>query len=550
MTSEALPLGDLLVRSATRTPDRIAVALPGEEHTYAELLEESILVARGLLALGVERGDHVGVVAPNSYEFVIGLFGAALVGAVSVPLSVRSTPRELAYVIPHAELKVILATDLIREHVDTVQRIADAVPGLAASDASQPLDLATAPHLRHVALLRGQARPGVMGRSDFVARAEHVSVDAVDVARSRVRIRDAGLVLYTSGTTSNPKGCLLAHETITRATLARPGAAFPIDDPGEPLVMWCAPPLFHSAAIQGLLYCIHLGGTFLTDLYLDGDRAVALAKKYRANSLWGMFMAAMRSFMDANNFDVADFSNVRSMMSVGSPADLMQLQEVFSNAMLVNGLGMTELTGWFCLSDPSDTAEERARTQGKPVRGAEVRIVDPETREEVPFGVPGELLIRTYTVMLGYFHDEERTRETIDEDGWLHTGDLVSRRSTGHLVFEGRIKDMLKVGGENVPTAEIETYLCEHPDVLIAEVVGVPDPRLEEAPVAFVQLTKGSTTTEADLIEFCRGNLATFKMPRAIFFKEEEGWPMSSTKINKVALRVEACELRSAKTLA
>ncbi|WP_345068183.1 class I adenylate-forming enzyme family protein [Leifsonia kafniensis] len=542
MNSEAMPLGDLLVRTASRTPDRIAIALPGEEHTYAELLNESILIARGLLSLGIERGDHVGIVAPNSYEFVAALFGTALVGAVSVPLSVRSTPRELAYVIPHAELKVIFATDLIRSHADSVQRIADAFPGLSDSDASKPLHLASAPHLQHVVMLQGEDRPGTIGRVAFAKLADQSSSDAVNIARSRVRIRDAGLVLYTSGTTSNPKGCLLSHENITRGTFARPGAAFSAEEFTEPMVMWCAPPLFHSAAIQGLLFCIHLGGTFLTDVHLDGDRALALARKYRANSLWGMFMAAMRSLMDAEGFDPAEFSHVHSMMSVGTPADLMELQSVFPQALLVNGLGMTEVTGWFALSDRADTPEQRARTQGKPVTGAEIRVIDPETGEDRPDNTPGELLIRTYTVMLGYFHDEEKTREAIDENGWLHTGDLVSRTPTGHLIFEGRIKDMLKVGGENVPTTEIEVFLCEHPDVLIAEVVGIPDARLDEVPVAFVQLSRGSMATADDLIAYCKGELASFKTPRAIFFKEETDWPMSSTKISKVALRVEARE--------
>lgn len=542
VVSEALPLGDVLVRAESQYSGRIAVALPGEEYSYQQLLDDSIVVARGLLAMGVERGENVGIIAPNSYEFTVGLFGSALIGAVCVPLSVRSTPRELSYVIQHAELKVLLATDLIREHVDTVGRIQEALPGLVDSAAAEPLTLDDAPKLRHVALLRGEARPGVLGKMQFEEFADRMTVSEVDVARSRVRIRDAALILYTSGTTKNPKGCLISHETISRGGLARPLAAFPVERGGKRLVMWCAPPLFHSAAIQGLLFCVHLGGTFVTDMYLDGDRVLAMVRKYGVNSLWGMFMAAMRSLMDADGFDAREFGHVHSMMSVGTPADLMELQETFPNAQLVNGLGMTEVTGWYCLSDPDDTHEERARTQGKPVRGAELRIVDPETGQEVPDGVAGELFIRTYTAMLGYFRDDEMTQQTIDEHGWLRTGDLVTRRPTGHIAFQGRIKDMLKVGGENVPTAEIESYLTEHSDVVVAEVVGVPDARLEEVPVAFVQVTRDSSVTEQELIDFCRQGLASFKIPRAIHFKKDGEWPMSSTKISKVALRAEAVD--------
>lgn len=537
--SEALPLGDLLVRTAQRTPDAVALAFPEETFTYRDLFERSVEVSRGLLAAGVTPGDNVGVLAPNSIEYVSGMFGAALIGAVVVPLHVRSTSRELEYLVCHAELAVILTTDRIDGRANFRQRLGEALPGLADSDDGTTLALDSAPRLRRVVMLRGVSGQGCMGEAAFKRAAQEVPAGRVAALRARVRVRDAGFILYTSGTTSNPKGCVLSHEAITRGPMSRALFAFPFEAT-EPVVMWCAGPLFHIAAVQVFLYSIGTGGTFVTDVYVDGDRALASIKEWRATSLMGLFMPALRSLRAADGFCPDDLDFVTSIMTVGLRAELLEWQEMFPQAVLVNGIGMTETTGWYCMSPLDDTPEMRATTVGKPVPGAQLRIVDTDTGNEVPDGVRGELLVRTYTMLDEYFRDPERTAETIDSDGWVHTGDLFTRLPSGHYVFEGRQKDMLKVGGENVPAIEVENYLCTHPAVLSAEVVALPDPRLEEVPVAFVELVAGISTTEVELIEFCKGHLATFKVPRAVHFVSAGEWPMSASKINKVALREEA----------
>lgn len=198
---------------------------------------------------------------------------------------------------------------------------------------------------------------------------------------------------------------------------------------------------------------------------------------------------------------------------------------------------MTETAGIFALCAPDETPEQRAISQGKPVPGISVKIIELESGEEAAADVVGEILVRGYCVMDGYYRSPEKTAEALDAEGWLHTGDLYARAADGQLTFHGRAKDMLKVGGENVAAIEVEAYLCSHPAVKLAEVVGRPDPRLDEVPVAFVELRPGKSASEEELIAFCQGRIASYKVPRAVFFMNDGEWPMSATKVDKRALR-------------
>jgi acyl-CoA synthetase (AMP-forming)/AMP-acid ligase II len=205
--------------------------------------------------------------------------------------------------------------------------------------------------------------------------------------------------------------------------------------------------------------------------------------------------------------------------------------------------GMTETSGLFALSDPDETPQQRSISQGKPVPGMEVRIIDIETGEDAAPDQPGEILVRGYCVMSGYYRDPAKTAEALDADGWLHTGDLYAMSADGRLTFNGRVKDMLKVGGENVAAIEVEAFLCTHPAVRLAEVVGRPDARLDEVPVAFVELRPGQSATPEALIAHCQGRIASYKVPRAVYLMQAEDWPMSTTKVNKRELRARLAEL-------
>ena len=228
---------------------------------------------------------------------------------------------------------------------------------------------------------------------------------------------------------------------------------------------------------------------------------------------------------------------MRKALLIAPPALVRSMQAMFPQVEFMQACGMTETAGIFALCGPDETPEQRATSQGKVVPGVEIRIVDAATGADLPEDAVGEILVRGYCVMEGYHRSPEKTAEALDPDGWFHTGDLYSRGSDGRLTFHGRAKDMLKVGGENVAAIEVEAFLCNHPAVRIAEVVGRPDPRLDEVPVAFVELRPGTQASEQDLIGFCTGRIASYKVPRSVIFMRTDDWPMSATKVDKRALR-------------
>ncbi|ABE36234.1 AMP-binding enzyme family protein [Paraburkholderia xenovorans LB400] len=537
--TEVTPIGDLLVRAASRHPDRDAVVFPDDRYTYAEVLRRAMLVARGLLSLGVRPRDHVGILCTNGIEFIEGLFGVALAGAVAAPINARYKVNELKYIASNADLVAILTTGDADAYVDFPDVFVQAFPELSSSEALG-LDLESAPRLRNVILLSGSERPGFISRERLLELAARVSEEDVHVARSRVRLRDIGLLLYTSGTTANPKGCLLSHEAVTRGPVERATIRFGLKVAD---VTWGAGPLFHIGSLSPFLGSIGAAGTYVTDAFFDAGRALDLLIREKPTVMFPWFPAIMQALMNHEKWDPAKLSSVRSILLIGPRPLLDKVQAALPQVELVASCGMTETAGIYAVSDVSETVEQRATGHGRPCSGIEARIVSLSDGSEVTDSTPGEILLRGYCVMEGYYRDPANTRKALDAEGWLHTGDLYSRTPDGRLMFHDRIKDMLKVGGENVAPAEIETFLCTHPSVVMASVVGIADARLDEVPVAFVELAAGNTLEAEFLISFCRGQLASFKIPRRIHFVDTGTWPMSTTKIDKRQLRERAAKM-------
>jgi fatty-acyl-CoA synthase/long-chain acyl-CoA synthetase len=533
--TEVLPLGDLLVRSAAQHPDRDAVVFPGARYTYAELLERATQVARGLLAVGVRPRQHVGLLAHNQVEFVEGLFGAALAGAVIVPINARHKTSELAYIIENADLVALLTTGPEEgAYIDFSELITEALPTVAnAADASS-LELAEAQQLRCIVTLRGGDRHGFLSRGSFDELAEGISLPDVHRARLSAMVRQPAMILYTSGTTANPKGCVLSHEAVVRGPLHRAKHRF---GRGDADVTWGAGPLFHVGSLSPFIGSIGAGGTYLTDVTFHPGRAIELMVQERATVAFPWFPAIMQPLLDHPTFDPHALDALRSILVIGPRVLIEQVQSTFPQAEMVAACGMTEASGIYALSDRVETTDERSEAQGKAAPGIELRIVDPQTGEDLPDGETGEILIRGYCVMTEYYKDADKTREALDQGGWLHTSDLYSRTPDGRLIFHGRLKDMLKVGGENVAAIEVESFLCTHPGVRMASVVGRPDPRLDEVPVAFVELERDAVLTADELIDYCRGKISRYKIPVEVHFIGSDDWPMSTTKIDKRGLR-------------
>jgi fatty-acyl-CoA synthase/long-chain acyl-CoA synthetase len=272
-------------------------------------------------------------------------------------------------------------------------------------------------------------------------------------------------------------------------------------------------------------------------VFFDAGRALELMEREDVSVAWPWFPAILQPLLDHPAFVPRRLAALRKVLLIAPPALVNRIQHTFPEAEFMQACGMTETAGIFALCAPDETPEQRATSQGKPVPGIAVKIIELETGEEAAPDIVGEILVRGYCVMDGYHRSPEKTAEALDNEGWLHTGDLYARAADGQLTFHGRAKDMLKVGGENVAAIEVEAYLCSHPAVKLAEVVGRPDPRLDEVPVAFIELRPGQSATEDELIGFCQGRIASYKVPRAVFFIDDGEWPMSATKVDKRALR-------------
>lgn len=526
---EATTVGDLVDRAATET-DGDALVFPTERVTYPELVRSSDEFAGSLHALGVQRGDKVGILMPNCADFIHAFLGAAKLGAVTVPINGRFKAHELGQVIAHADIRVLLTAAGSDGAVDYPGLLAEVFPEATQQNA-RGVDLERASELKQIVSLAGET-PGFLGRDEFLAAGRSVSDMEIRTVQQRVRIRDIALLMYTSGTTSQPKGCLLTHESVVRHGAAVMKAKFKMTLEDR---FWDALPLFHIGGLVPMLGCFAVRAAFCHAGHFEPGVSLRQLEQERCTVAYPAFDLIWLAVLDHPDYPKADLSRIRLVLSITTPERLRDLQTRMPYASYVSSFGATECSSHLTLPEPDDPEDVRIDTLGTALPGLEMKIVDPETQDELPAGERGELCLRGYSRFESYYKDEEQTQRAIDADGWFHTGDLGHIRDDGRLVYAGRLKDMLKVGGENVSAVEVEDYLVRHPAVSIAQVVAAPDARYGEVPAAFIELGRGQSVTERELIDFCVGKIATFKVPRYVRFVEE--WPMSGTKIQKFVLR-------------
>ncbi|MCL2586300.1 MAG: AMP-binding protein [Streptosporangiales bacterium] len=521
--------GGLLVTAAARHGERTAVVFPGSREDYAGLLGRAEERGRLLIAHGVEPGDHVGLLMTNSPAYIELLFAIGLTGAVAVPVNSRYRAAELAYVLGDADISLLIVGEPPSGEVSLRDRLAGALPELAGSRARAGLHAPAAPALRRIVGLDGASSAGIADIADIDASA--VTAGEVRERCACTRVRDAALIMYTSGTTARPKGAVLSHESVVRTgeALGHDRYRLTPDD-----VLWDPLPLFHMSGIVPLMAAVSAGAAFACQYRVDAAEALRMMRDERATIGFACFPEIAMDLLQQPGYRAGGLDSLRVVHLVGVPDMLAKVQAAFPGAVQVNAYGCTEAGGLVATSELGDTAEQRTTWSGRPYPGNRIRVLGPDG-EPLPAGTPGEIAVRGFGLFEGYYNNPEATAASMDADGWFRTGDLGELSEDGRVRYVSRLKDMLKVGGENVAAMEIESVLCGHPAVAIAAVVAAPHSRLGEVPVAFVELVPGAAVTEDELISHCAASIASFKVPRAVRFTTQ--WPMSSTKIQKHRLR-------------
>lgn len=514
--------------SVAAWPEAPALVVDKQAIGYRELLDKATWRARELRALGLGKGDVISLLMPNSAEFIELFIGAALIGVIVVPMNIRFKAFETAHVLKDANVKVVFTSNAIDTHANFKALLLSALPGLADAADCWRLCLEDFPALRAIVHI-GDDTPSMM--VDAVAlRATAVEVEPPS-ERDMPGDEDTQLIMYTSGTTAKPKGCVMPNRclVVTAELVARLFEIGPTDG------WWCPLPMFHIGGLLFMSVCLSVGGKFVGMSYFDADTAFDQFEAEKPTVLYPLFPTIALPIIEHRRFPGTAFDAVKYVFDVGPKEIQLRLQTAFPKALLLSAFGMTETTGIVTYNWPSDTLEERTTTVGHFLSGWSAMIVDPETREEVAPGAPGEIAVKGPGLFNGYLNNPDLTQQSFNARGYFHTGDYGQVNERGLLTYLGRLKDQIKVGGENVSALEVESFLATQPAVKLAQVIGLPDEHYGEIPAAFIELNAGAVLTEAEILAHCHGQIARFKTPRHVRFVTQ--WPMSATKIEKYKLR-------------
>ncbi|MEL7421427.1 MAG: AMP-binding protein [Bacteroidota bacterium] len=502
--------------------------------TYSELQQEVDVCAKALLACGLEKGDRVGIWAPNCAEWTVLQFATAKAGVVLVNINPSYRKHEVQYALNQSGCKMlVLAKQFKTSHY--TQMIADLAPEIFQHDFGE-LNSKELPDLRMTVALSEEPLDGFLSWRDFLLKAAEVKEEALNDRQHSLAFDDPINIQYTSGTTGYPKGATLSHHNILNNGyfVARTMNFSEQDRLIIPV------PLYHCfGMVLGNLGCVTHGACMIYPS--EGFEPLAVleaVEREKATALYGvptMFIAEL----EHPDFARFDLSSLRTGIMAGSPCPIevmKQVQSVMHMNEVQIAYGMTETSPVSTQTRMGTTLEKQVSTVGQVLPHVEVKIIDESTGQVVPIGVPGELCTRGYSVMLGYWNDEAKTREAIDSARWMHTGDIAVMDDEGFINIVGRIKDMIIRGGENIYPREIEEFLYKHPKVSDVQVIGVPSEKYGEEVMAWVKAKEGSEITAAELTDFCEGEIAYYKVPK--YFKFTNDFPMTVTgKIRKVEMR-------------
>jgi len=523
--SDDLPptIGAVVTRAAELFGEAEAFVDGEVSLSFVQLAAEVERAARAFIASGIEPGDRVAIWGPNCVEWAIAELGLHSAGAVLVPLNTRFKGKEAAYVIGKARARLLFT---VTDFLDTDY--------VALLDGVEGLDC-----VEETITLRGASPAGTTPMTEFLARADQASADAAAERAAGVAGEDTSDILFTSGTTGHPKGAMLRHAAGIRAYDAwstvvglREGDRYLIINP-----------FFHAFGLKaGILASLIKGATMLPQPVFDVPTVMERVPVDRITMLPGP-PAIYQTILNHPDLERFDMSSLRLAVTGAAPVPVEMVNRMYDTLgfeTVVTGYGLTEVHGIATMCRHDDDPETIANTDGRAIPDVEVRVVDDEGNE-VPRGEPGEVVIRGYNVMSGYFEEPEQTAETIDADGWLHTGDIAVMDERGYIDITDRMKDMFIQGGFNAYPAEIENLLLDHPDIAQVAVIGVPDERLGEVGMAFVVPTTGTRPDEAAIVAWAREAMANYKAPR--YVEIVEALPMNaSNKVLKYELRGQARE--------
>jgi fatty-acyl-CoA synthase len=533
-------IGSALDRAADRWGDRVALVVPHQDvrWTWAEFRDRAEALAAGFVALGLEPGDRVGIWSPNKAEWVLTQFATAYAGLVLVNINPAYRLSELDYVLNKVGCRGLVLADRFKSS-DYVQMVRDLAPEIDAC-APGKLKAAKLPQLVHAIVIAEDEPAGFHRFADIADHATDESRARVQALKSELQPEDPINIQFTSGTTGSPKGATLTHHNIlNNGFFVGEAQRFTEQD------SLCIPvPLYHCfGMVMGVLNCVTHGAAMV----FPGEAFEPLSvletvQAEKCTALYGvptMFIAEL----DHPEFEKFDLSSLRTGVMAGSPCPVEVMKKVIARMHMEDvtiGYGMTETSPVSFQTHPDDPLDKKVGSVGRIHPHQEVKIVN-EDGKVVPLGEKGELCTRGYSVMVGYWDDAERTAEAVDAQGWMHTGDLAIIDENGYCNIVGRVKDMIIRGGENVYPREIEEYLYRHEKIQDVAVFGVPDDKFGEAVAAWIKLKDGEQATEQDILDFCKGQIAHYKVPAYIKFVED--FPMTVTgKIQKFVMRDKMAE--------
>ncbi|HEY3371438.1 MAG TPA: AMP-binding protein [Prolixibacteraceae bacterium] len=537
--------GELLEKYALEAPDRefIVYADRNLRFTYSQFNARVDQLAKGLLYIGVNRGDKVGIWANNVPDWLTFMFATAKIGAILVTINTNYKSSELEYLLQNADIHTLCLVDGFRDS-DYVNMIFDLVPELKGSQRGN-LKSEKFPELKNVIFIGPQKHRGMYNTSELILLGSHIDDFELELIKETISCHDVVNMQYTSGTTGFPKGVMLTHHNILNNGYAA-GECMKFTSRERLLV--CVP-LFHCfGCVLALCSVFTHGATMVMVEDFDPLMVLASIEKEKCTALHGvptMFIAELNHPM----FSMFDLSSLRTGIMAGSLCPIETMNQVMKKMNMKDIIivyGLTETSPGMTATRTHNSPEVRATTVGFEFPNVEVKIVNPETGEDCPVGEQGEICCRGYNLMKGYYKNPEATAKTIDPDGWLHSGDLAVKTPDGFYRITGRIKDLIIRGGENIYPREIENFIYNMPEVEAIEVVGIPSKKYGEQVGAFIKLKAGKNLSEEEVQEFCRGKIARYKIPYYIFFVSE--FPMTASgKIQKYKLREQGIELLAQK---